>query len=152
MKLGRADVAACVVLQVDTYARPGDMLGLYVADVLPPKPSAGPLFANRWAIVFGSSDGGAPVKNKHIDDTVDVGICDRGWLKDVLSALVRGKAVTDRLFNFDMAGYEHVFAKAVRALQLEQLRATPHSLRHTGPSHDRYTKKMDLAGIQKRGR
>jgi hypothetical protein len=64
-------LAHAVALQVDTYARPGKLLGLQHEDVVPPTRSLGPTY-QRWGIVFAPSTRRERTKTGQQDDSLDV--------------------------------------------------------------------------------
>lgn len=145
-------VAACILLQADLYARPSEMVDLLCAEVVPPNPMAGGTMSREWAVQFFASDLDRGVsKTGSSDDTVLIGACGRTWLRQVIAALLE-TAPGERLFAFTLVDYERYFAKAVRECDLESLQATPHALRHTGPSQDMLDRRTTLEAVQRRGR
>ncbi|CAK0895889.1 unnamed protein product [Prorocentrum cordatum] len=134
--------AACAVLQTDLYSRPSKTLELSEADILRSQPAAGRAFPGRWAVVFAPSESGRRTKTGQTDDTVDVGVRGREWVRDVVAALK----------DSAQAGERAEFKASLVMLKLQAVGGSPHWLRHSGPSNDRFEKKADLPSIQKRGR
>ncbi|CAK0856139.1 unnamed protein product, partial [Prorocentrum cordatum] len=149
---GLVRMAACVVLQTDLYSRPLETLELPVADILRSQPAAGRAFAGRWAVVFAPSESGRKTKTGQTGDTVDVGVCGREWVRDIVAALKDLVQAGEHVFDFDLATYEREFRAALVRLRLQAVGGSPHWLRHSGPSNDRFEKRADLQSIQKRGR
>ncbi|CAK0825870.1 unnamed protein product [Prorocentrum cordatum] len=130
-------MAACAVLQTDLYSRPSDTLELSEADILRSQPAAGRAFAGRWAVVFAPSESGRRTKTGQTDDTVDVGVCGREWVRDVVAALKDSVQAEERVFDFDLATYEREFKASLVGLRLQAVGGSPHWLRRSGPSNDR---------------
>lgn len=59
-------IAAALLLQLDTYARPSEILQVRFGDVVKPVSKV----CSYWGIIFGNSDRGAMTKAKLQDDTV----------------------------------------------------------------------------------
>ena len=152
MKRGSPLMAACVLLQWDSYSRPSEAVLLTRDDVIPPRQHASGAASKRWALQFCSEESGRRTKTGGTDDTVLVGIGGRHWVCQVLHALTDVTAAGQCLFPFALPEYEKGFSSAVRRLGLEQLKVSPHSLRHAGPSGDIMDNHMTLPEVQKRGR
>ena len=100
-----------------------------------------------------------PVSTKSVefDDTViisDKPSCDAGraWVGPLLSSLVEGRPAAAPVVSLSLADWERAFAKAVKALDLVALRATPHCLRHGSASTDFALGLRTLDAIQRKGR
>ncbi|CAK0809347.1 unnamed protein product, partial [Prorocentrum cordatum] len=116
---GLVRMAACAVLQTDLHSRPSETLELSEADILRSQPAAGRAFAGRWAVVFAPSESGRRTKTGQTDDTVDVGVCGREWVRDVVAALKDSVQVGERVFDFDLATYEREFKASLVRLKLQ---------------------------------
>ena len=67
-----------------------------------------------------------------------------------LSAVEPFLPAAGRFLCFGHVGYAHPLREASQELGLPWI-ITPHQLRHSGPSHDRYHRLRSLADIQARG-
>ena len=109
----------------------------------------------KWAVVICPSTEDATTKTGTQDDTLEVGTpgSNRGWLCSLLRAATKRARNDDALlFPLTLAEFEKVFATAVKALDLQHLKLTPHCLRHGGASTDVYFQWLDLLAVQQRGR
>jgi len=148
---GEIDAAAAVSLQLDTYARPSEVLALRVGDFTGPQRAAGRAFSRDWCVNLSNSEFGKVRKNSELDDTVRLGINGRSWIREVASALVYKRDRRAAVFDIDLPAYEKLFRQATKALQISALKPCPHAVRHAGPSHDAWTNALTLADIRKRG-
>jgi hypothetical protein len=123
---GLVRMAACVVLQTDLHSRPSETLELSEADILRSQPAAGRAFAGRWAVVFAPSESGRRTKTGQTDDTVDVGVCGREWVRDVVAAFKDSVQAGERVFDFDLATYEREFKASLARLKLQAVGGSPH--------------------------
>ena len=135
-------ISAAVLLNFDTYARPGALLKLKGSDLLPP---AGP--GGEWTVTFFPSSRQQKSKTNTQDDTVYVGKklftengniawADRRWLIAVARALKAQVPNDGFVFRFTLREYEtHVAAAAERA-GLGHQKMVPHRFRHGGASVD----------------
>ena len=121
-----------------------DLLG---GDVLHPRPAAGRSCRRCRGLRFGDLEAGRPSKTGGGNDTVFVGLYDRGWVARVLAAVAAKCGEDTLLVDFNIVACERKFAKSVRALGLTSLRATPHSLRHAGPSNDMFEARVELRAV-----
>ena len=139
--------AAFAIICFDGYVRPSEALAIRRRDVTPPTMGAA---ARGWAITIAPA-GGRPSKNAQFDAGFVVGIFDREWVCNVVSALYFAAASDDDpLFgSLNLAGLESMFRECSRTLGIKIL---PYGLRHAGPSHDAVVNKMSIEDIQARGR
>ena len=88
------------------------------------------------------------------DDCILLDSIDRQDLSLVLKFLYNNCTdQTDRLFGeLSLSAYNTAIKSASIRLGLQQLRLTPHVLRHSGPSSDCYHKTRSIVEIQQRGR
>ena len=96
-------------------------------------------------------------KTGEYDDTVILGLGDsaRAWVPGLLEALLQRARRLGKTFLFEglsLSAYERYFREAASAAGLKQLRMTPHSLRHGGPSTDVLTKSRSLLEAKAFGR
>lgn len=133
--LGSAPMYAAVgLIQLDTYARPSEILGLRKQDII--KPSS--RHCCFWGIIFGNSSSGGQTKTGTQDDTVLLDSTDREYAKQILAIVfAAAKRPHDRLFpGASLREYEAVMREAKRAAGLGAMALTPHAVRHSGPSID----------------
>ena len=149
---GNPLAAAAAAIQLITYARPSEALGLHREDVVLPRPG-GPQRYNHVAVIFGSSSRGCVTKGGEQDDTVVIDSTCPAFIPQVLRQLHRICPPGGRIFDeLTLSGYEHAVASAADELGLCAFRVVPHTFRHTGPSNDFLQKRRSLLAIQKRGR
>lgn len=148
LQLGHVEVAIAISLQLDTYARPSEIVSLTMGQILPPAPFAGSQW-QRWGLVFAPQDMGKP----KFDDSLFVADVAHFWLSDVLRHLYDPAALESaRVFTLTLAKYEAVVSRVTAKLHLQQLGVCPHSFRHSGASNDRALHRRSLGAVQKRGR
>ncbi|CAK0813842.1 unnamed protein product, partial [Prorocentrum cordatum] len=163
---GRGESASCMALQLDDYARPSESVDLVLGNVLKPVVGVRGAPSRDWGIVFAPAELGFVTETGQVDDSVVLGSPSRLWAPQVAEALVtrasagtrrsRGSpqaSPTTRLFDsLTLAHYERDFRDAAKALGNEKLNITPHTVRHTAPSHDIYHKHRTLEQVRRRGR
>ncbi|CAK0826815.1 unnamed protein product [Prorocentrum cordatum] len=163
---GRGESASCMALQLDDYARPSESVDLVLGNVLKPVVGVRGAPSRDWGIVFAPAELGFVAKTGQVDDSVALGSPSRLWAPQVAEALAtrassgsrrsRGSqqaGPTTRLFDsLTLAQYERDFRDAAKALGYEKLNITPHTVRHTAPSHDIYHKHRSLEQVRRRGR
>ena len=136
-------LAVFVVMLVDGYFRPGELLGLKRGCVLPPTHSGG-----AWAILLFPQEEAERSKTNQSDDTVlmDGGRCP--WMKPVYSVLAQGPR-GEKVFPWKYARLARVFGLAARRIGVPLV---PYQGRHSGASIDAARRHRPLLEIQKRGR
>ncbi|CAK0791446.1 unnamed protein product [Prorocentrum cordatum] len=161
---GRGESAACLALQLDDYGRPSESVELVVGNMLPPVPGVRGTASRDWGVVFAPAELGFVTKTGQVDDSVVLGSPSRPWAPKVAAALVQRVTQTSGgrsmpadprapLFrSLTLAKYEHDFKAASKALNYTKLNVTPHTVRHTAPSHDIYHKHRNLEQVRRRGR
>ena len=77
--------AAALLLPLDTYARPSEIVSLEHEDVIKPVSK----HCNFWGVIFGNSQLGHTTKTKTQDDTVLLDSLDRGYAPGVLKMIVQ---------------------------------------------------------------
>jgi hypothetical protein len=149
----QGEAALAIALQLDGYFRPSEAIYLTAGQIMPPARKAGKAYAKAWGVVLAPSEGEKPTKTGHFDDSVLIGDIQHEWLGPMLETIVRGKKPEDRIFpSLTLASYERLFRDAMQKRFNNCIHATPHSVRHSGPSNDRFHKRRSLLQIQKRGR
>ncbi|CAK0875589.1 unnamed protein product, partial [Prorocentrum cordatum] len=163
---GRGESASCMALQLDDYARPSESVDLVLGNVLRPVVGVRGAPSRDWGIVFAPAELGFVTETGQVDDSVVLGSPSRLWAPQVAEALATRAAAgtrrsrgspqaspTTRLFDsLTPAHYERDFRDAAKALGYEKLNITPHTVRHTAPSHDIYHKQRTLEQVRRRGR
>ena len=145
-------LAAAMVVQTDTYCRPGELLHIRSCDFYGPQRFTRGRNAGAWAVSFAPSDTNFKTKTGQQDDTVMVGVKGRRWIASVAAELQRITKSASYVFPFDLRTYERKFELVKKKAGLGSLKGSPHTLRHTGPSQDSFAYSMPLAEIKKRGR
>ncbi|CAE8717298.1 unnamed protein product, partial [Polarella glacialis] len=149
----QGEAALAIALQLDGYLRPSEVIYLTASQIMPPARKAGKAYAKAWGVVLAPSERAKPTKTGHFDDSVLIGDIQHEWLGPMLEIIVRGKRPEDRIFpSLTLASYERLFRDAMQKRFNNCIHATPHSVRHSGPSNDRFHKRRSLLQIQKRGR
>ena len=131
--------AAAMLLQLDTYARPTEILQLCGRDIIKPASR----HCKFWGVIFGNSEVGDVTKTGTQDDTVLLDSSDGGYVGKVLQAVFsRARSQDDPLFpSLTLAKYEQLFRDAKCKLKLGQFGLTPHMLFDTqGPRQISYLK------------
>ena len=143
-------LAAAAIVQLDTYARPSELLRVKKQDVIRPSTK----HCKYWGIIFGNSARQEKTKTGTQDDTVLFDSTDRPYAKQVLQMVYnRTRRSTDSLFGqTTLSEYEDVMKRARSKAKLGQFSLTPHTVRHSGPSIDSLQKTRHPEEILARGR
>ncbi len=145
--------AAAVLLQFLTYLRPGELMSIGGADLIPPVASS-TSHMSRWAVLLHPSD------PETLSDPSKVGERDESLLIDApgweamdvaLSDLKKYAAPSGPVWPFSQEDYSHQVALSVNRCQLGHLDIVPYSFRHAGASHD-FARGVPLSTIKARGR
>lgn len=132
MEMGTAEsvlASAALLLNFDAYARPGALCQLRGSSLL----RAG---SNRWCLIFFPGDQLDTSKTGTQDDTVEIGVGRRAWLRGVCSSLHSRRGRAGSLFGLSLPKLQKYFTSGLKAAGLEFLSYTPHCLRHGGASTD----------------
>ena len=142
--------AAALLLQLETYARPSEILKAKRRDVIAPASRA----CKYWGLIFGNSQFSEMTKAKQQDDTVLLDSLDRNYAPKVLKMAASHCAQDDQfLFGpISLAQYEDLFKQSRAAVGLASFSLTPHCVRHSGPSVDFLHRARSATEIQTRGR
>ena len=121
--------AAALLLPLDTYARPSEIVSLEHEDVIKPVSK----HCNFWGVIFGNSQLGHNTKTKTQDDTVLLDSLDRDYAPGVLKMIVQCRRFMHGFLfpELTLAGYEAAFRTAKQSIGLGQFQLTPHAVRHT---------------------
>eukprot|EP00438_Fugacium_kawagutii_P013880 Skav219719 [mRNA] locus=scaffold301:36224:37183:+ [translate_table: standard] len=151
LEQGQVQAAVALALQYDTYMRPSEVLSLTFAQVLRPGPKCSARY-QKWGILLAPQTVGKPTKTMELDVSILVGDISRPWLHTMLRTYCAHQLPGSRMFpDLDLSRYERYFAHAMRLLDVP-LVVTPHVVRHSAASCDRFHKRRTLQQIQKRGR
>lgn len=144
------EASAALLIQLDTYARPSEIVKLRQAGVIRPVSKQ----CRYWGVLFGNSEYSEQTKVGLQDDTVLLDSFDRQFAATILEVCYRStKHPSDRLFpGLTLASYEQIMKDAVAAVGLGKFSFTPHGVRHTGPSIDILQKSRTAEQIMARGR
>jgi integrase len=151
LAMGEPVAALAVVLATDGYLRPGEVLGLTSRHVTAPRPWLGAAHRHATLLLF-PSDEGITSKMGHYDDSVVLDSPGREWVTKLLLARCREVRPSEPLFPFTILSFGVLFKAACRRAGVEVWDATPHVLRHAGPSHDYLLQLRSLPDIKRRGR
>lgn len=141
--------SAALMIQLDTYARPSEVLRIRKRDVVKPVTKQ----CRFWGIIFGNSSFGERTKTGTQDDTVLLDSLTPDAAK-VLSMVYKScRHQNDLLFpSCSLDFYEKTMLKAKVAVGLGPFCLTPHTVRHSGPSMDFLNKARLPEEIMARGR
>ena len=163
LQTGKVLLALAVLLQVDTYLRPSELLAVTLGSFSPPTPLAGRDYDDAWTLVIAPAYLDVCTKTGLVDCSVLIGDKIRQFLLKALVAfgldrkgrrdctLKKNRYV--KLFPFSLSTYEKEVANAGEELKLKAagIEVMPHVLRHTGPSHDRYVGARSAEEVRRRG-
>lgn len=100
---GRLDAAVAIIVMVDSYARPSEIVNLKLSSVVRPSKSH-----RLWGLVIGNADLSERTKTGETDDTIILGTRSRTWIVQVFGgwvALRDAENNGDQFFpNLDLAG------------------------------------------------
>ena len=139
-----------LILDLDTYMRPGESHDLLKKNLVVPVSKAGPQY--KWyAIVIRDFDELRPDKVGIFDNSIPLNSRERTWIGDVLHQHVRTLPKKDsKIFPFDAADFRQEMSAAGERLRLVGLH--PYQLRHGGAADDLNAKERDHQGVKSRGR
>ncbi|CAK0838221.1 unnamed protein product, partial [Prorocentrum cordatum] len=145
MRMGFGLAAVAVLVMVEAYLRPSELLSLQRRSLLPP--ARGGLA--RWSLLlFPSRTGVARSKTGEADDTVVMGSTRTPWLDHVFEHLSQGPG-EERIFPWDYSQFYQMFVQAASALGYKM---APCQGRHSGISIDRAHRERSQDECMKRGR
>jgi len=152
------EFSCAVCLQFNTYLRPGVVVELTTDNVVPAAPNAGRAYAGVWALNLAPATEHVTTKTGTFDESVLIGDVCHHWLNDMMRLLYNkamngtGHGQSTRLFpTLTLNRYERLFRRCCAALGLGKLNITPHVVRHSGASNDRFHKRRPLREVKKRG-
>ena len=150
---GQPFAAAGVLLQLDAYLRPSELLNLRPTDVVRPCPEAGRHYSENWGIIVGNAERAEVTKTRQVDDHIVISGTPRWWAPGLLSKLLsKARSDSTLLHGLTLPQLEALYRRASVHLGLTGFDLTPHSARHAGPSSDMLSQARTLAEVKKRGR
>ena len=90
----------------------------------------------RFCLVFFPADREERSKGQTQDDTVEIGVGGREWLRDVAKDLSETRRGAPTFFNISLPALQRFFAFGLERAGLNCLGYTPHCLRHGNASAD----------------
>ncbi|CAK0883778.1 unnamed protein product, partial [Prorocentrum cordatum] len=150
--MGQWEAAACAVLSMVFYMRPGEWGRVLVRHAIPPR-AAGSLALRHWALLLHPHEGedAKASKTAEFDESLVLDLdCDQ-WLSGVLHRLVAGRSGDEPLFRVGVAEFAALFRRAARRLGVKP-EPMPYLLRHTGASRDFVNQLRPLREVKRRGR
>jgi hypothetical protein len=139
-----------LILDFDTYMRPGESQDLLAKNLVAPVARAGPQY--KWyAVVIRDFDEKRPDKVGVYDNSVPLNSPTRKWIGPILHSHVKTLASpTAKMFPFSGEEYRKEFTKAAEMMNLKGLH--PYQLRHGGAADDLNSKERDYQSVKTRGR
>ena len=145
VRQGHGRAAIAVIVMVEAYLRPSEMLALQRRSLLPP--ARGGLA--KWSLhLFPSRTTVARSRTGEADDTVVMDSSRTPWLDHVLRHLSQGPP-EERLFPWEYSQFYQMFVQAAAALGFKMV---PYQGRHSGISIDRAHRERSLDECTKFGR
>jgi len=143
-RLGHPLLAVAVLLGVDAYLRPKELLSIQAQDLLPPTVQA----LECWVLILFPAERGSTSKVGEQDDTIPLDLPRCPWLRHAIAALSQRPA-RQLLFDYTYPQFLSIFTEASAALGLKLV---PYLMRHSGASIDRATDVRSQSEVGKRGR
>jgi hypothetical protein len=138
LREGLGHLALMLIIHLDGYFRPSEVISLKRRQVILPIASAGKAYEEALVITLGMSAHQERTKTGQTDDTIHVGT-HRPWLRDVFIKYVQSiDGAESRLWDYELDRYECLIRRLVADLGMEALKMTPHCLRHAGASNDAF--------------
>ena len=140
--------ALAFILGFLTYLRPGALVGLSAASLIPPTPLLG---RATWGIVVSPTEEGKPTKTGEWDQSLLLDNPDFDWLDGPLRELFEGRDPRGSLWPFDMATYGKAFHTSLTELGIDSSGMSVYQLRHSGASHELLCGIRTYEGVKQRG-
>ena len=146
---GQPDMAKFMLLDLATYARPSQLLGLRCQDVIPPVRGV----SKYGALLIAPEEIDMTTNTGQTDDSVLLHCSWMPWLDQITAELSQPTSgPSESVFSFDYPTFCAEFNDALAELDMTRLAVVPYAWRHSAPSIDRDRNRMTLAEVQKRGR
>ena len=147
---GKRLMSLKLMVDHDTYLRPGESIDLKGRDIVPPVRNGGKQY--RWfAIVVRDSQDHKPDKTGVFDNSVPLNSVGREYLGQLLwerVLVLNGK--DEKVYPFDAAEFRKNFQEAGQLLGFKNLH--PYQSRHGGASEDLNSGERDHLAVKVRGR
>ena len=141
--------ALCLLIQFDTFLRPGEVTSLLVKQLVPPVGVLGAPY-DKWAINIAPFELDKPAKPGLWDESLEVTL--PRWTFQFLRTLVEGRSPSEKLWPFTHAELSIVFRSCLAATGLGHLRTSLYAIRHGGASESLLRRTRSIEDIQRRGR
>lgn len=143
------EAAAANLLAFDCYLRPSETVDLCKQHLTPPRANS----TARWVVTVKPRDEDIPAKNREFDCSVEAGGPRRDFIQKLVNALHAAARPNGRLFpNLTLSLWEKLFRDSCAHFGYSKPKFTPRSLRHGGPSLDKFNRDLDDNDILRRGR
>ena len=145
VRQGQVKMAIAVLIAMDCYLRPSELLSITSGSLVPPSPESG----NSWALLLHPSSKGALSKVGESDETLLLNSRRLTFLRPALEILGRSGSTEKSLWSFDYSSLYKALASIGRELGIALV---PYIMRHSGVTIDRATGERSQEEAQKRGR
>ena len=146
---GFLNMARLTMLTVDTYMRPGEILGLRGSSLISPQPRLGRSY-RHYAVLAHPWAHGRASKVGQFDESIMLDSPNRLWMNQLAAKLLETRSKAEFLADFSYREWATVWRSCCLTLGLPA--ATLYVLRHTGASDDRLRRNRSLPEIKRRGR
>ena len=136
-------LAVGILLMVDCYLRPSELLGLQNKSLLAPGPHGA-----HWSLILHPQEGRSRSKTGNVDETILLNSARLRWMAPVLRQIHQGPPES-YILNLTYPEFSRQFSEVADALEVA---VVPYQGRHSGPSIDRAERVRSAEEIQKRGR
>ncbi|CAK0861934.1 unnamed protein product [Prorocentrum cordatum] len=143
-RLGAPLAGVMVLIMVECYLRPGEMLGLTSNSFLPPCSHA----VDNWVLLLFPESGTARSKTGSSDDSIPIDSGRMAWMHHIYRAL-RDRGSSQPLLGLTYPQFLALFRRAAHNIGVD---AVPYQGRHSGASLDRASNRRTQEEVQKRGR
>eukprot|EP00933_Yihiella_yeosuensis_P063346 TRINITY_DN66465_c0_g1_i1.p1 TRINITY_DN66465_c0_g1~~TRINITY_DN66465_c0_g1_i1.p1 ORF type:complete len:278 (+),score=64.60 TRINITY_DN66465_c0_g1_i1:97-834(+) len=154
--LGATKAAVAMMLQLDTYMKPGKVIGFQLQSIIRLVTAAGKAYRGRWAINLAPQGSKQTTKTGEQDESIMIEDAHNSWFGPVLQSFLNNRKPNSSpaLFDLSVKTYGYKIDRAASACLPRGAAAllSPHVIRHSGASGNRYQKRRSLLQVQKTGR
>jgi hypothetical protein len=143
-RLGLLRMAIAILVGVDAYLRPSELVALTAGSLVPPSPESG----EAWSLLLHPASRGARSKVGESDETIMLNSPRLAFLKPALEILARSPPDTP-LWPFDYSMLYRTIAEVGKSMNIALV---PYIMRHSGVTIDRAENARSVEECQKRGR